>query len=273
MVAAASGAGAVVGTVAAPVLGTSTVVGTAGGFLLAEAAAGATEQVTLNALQGDPWHQDVLLAAGVSVATFGVVNAAMVRALPAPVPPRAFLPGPTVALPSTAAATPTRVFYGMPNGQLGAGLPRTFYRAPNGALATSVWDLDTLLRGAMLRGTVVENRIGRSPALVQNFPVIDRWENGIATSIKSINLHARRYRTNSRLRSQVRGFIDEMAAYRGQPIPIGGIVIRPHQIRGRAVDLAIPLGGTQAQLDELVLLQAYARSRTNPVILNIIPIR
>ncbi len=64
---------------AAPVLGTSTVVGTAGGFILAEAAAGATEQVTLNALQGAPWHQDVLLAAGVSVATFGVVNAAMVR--------------------------------------------------------------------------------------------------------------------------------------------------------------------------------------------------
>jgi RHS repeat-associated protein len=57
MVAAASGAGAVVGTVAAPVLGTSTVVGTAGGFILAEAAAGATEQVTLNALQGAPSYK------------------------------------------------------------------------------------------------------------------------------------------------------------------------------------------------------------------------
>jgi RHS repeat-associated protein len=48
--------------------------------------------------------------------------------------------------------------------------------------ARSVWEMNPLQRG-----TEIENMLGRSPELPRNFPVIDRFANGVATSIKSID--------------------------------------------------------------------------------------
>lgn len=49
------------------------------------------------------------------------------------------------------------------------------------------------------RGVAIENMLGRSPQLAQNFPVIDRWNNGVATSIKSIDLMAKSYQNTGTL--------------------------------------------------------------------------
>ncbi len=131
----------------------------------------------------------------------------------------------------------------------------------------SVWSLNPFQRGQ-----AIENMLGRSSQLTQNFPVIDRFENGVATSIKSIDLAAKTYQNVDALKSVVTGYVDKMANYQGQARAWGGVRILPWQITGRAVDLAIPSSGvTKAQLDALLALQRYAQSVG--VTLNIIPIQ
>ncbi len=134
---------------------------------------------------------------------------------------------------------------------------------------SSIWTLPPLERGIE-----AEKIIGRSPFLVQNFPKIDRFVNGVATSIKSIDLNAASYQNIGNLTRTVNGYIETMSRYQGQPTLWGGVRILPNQITGRAVDLAIPASGvTQAQLAALQALQQTASKLGNTgVTLNIIPI-
>lgn len=110
--------------------------------------------------------------------------------------------------------------------------------------AQSVWKLDTLKRGQE-----IERMLGRSPQLSQNFPVIDRFENGVATSIKSIDLGARSYQNIGTLTSTVRGYANELAGWRGTTW--AGTQIDAHQIISRELLLAIPQNATEAQLAAL----------------------
>jgi RHS repeat-associated protein len=122
--------------------------------------------------------------------------------------------------------------------------------------ARSIWDLHPWERGVK-----IEEALGRSPELVQNFPTIDRFEDGVATSIKSINLAGKSYQNISNLNRAVKSYIDTMASYQGQPQPWGGVSIESWEITGRAVDLAVPASGvTNAQLNALQNLQQYAQS-------------
>lgn len=100
--------------------------------------------------------------------------------------------------------------------------------------------------------------------------MIDRFENGVATSIKSIDLNAASYQNIATLNRTVTKSIDTMATYQGQSSPWGGVRILPFQVTATAVDLAIPAtGASPAQLAALLQLQQYAESVG--VILNIIP--
>jgi hypothetical protein len=74
----------------------------------------------------------------------------------------------------------------------------------------SVWKLDPLQRGQE-----IERMLGRSPQLTQNFPVIDRFENGIATSIKSIDQGAKSYQNIGQLTSTIKGYVTELANWQG----------------------------------------------------------
>jgi hypothetical protein len=56
------------------------------------------------------------------------------------------------------------------------------------------------------RGNLIENLLGRSPNLAQNFPVIDRFKNGLATSIKSLDLGAKSYQNLTTLPQTVEGY-------------------------------------------------------------------
>ncbi|MFZ2487005.1 MAG: RHS repeat-associated core domain-containing protein [Anaerolineae bacterium] len=116
----------------------------------------------------------------------------------------------------------------------------------------SVWKLDPLKRGQE-----IERMLGRSPQLSQNFPVIDRFENGVATSIKSIDLGARSYQSIGRLTSTVRGYVNELANWQGVR-QWGGVSIDKGMITARELQLAIPQGATDAQLLALRQLQQWA---------------
>ena len=89
-----------------------------------------------------------------------------------------------------------------------------------------------------VRGRMIENFLNRFvPAgsrLATNFPTIDRFLSGVATSIKSVNLRAATYATPANLRSLLTGYVNRMARYAGTgPAGWAGVVIRPGDITAR----------------------------------------
>jgi len=129
----------------------------------------------------------------------------------------------------------------------------------------SVWKLDPLKRGQE-----IEKMLGRSPQLTQNFPVIDRFENGVATSIKSIDLGAKSYQNIGQLTSTVKGYVGELANWQGVR-QWGDVSIDNNMITARELLLAIPQGATQAQLTALQQLQQWASTVGVTVNVTVIP--
>ncbi|HWO26385.1 MAG TPA: hypothetical protein VNO30_46975, partial [Kofleriaceae bacterium] len=115
-----------------------------------------------------------------------------------------------------------------------------------------VWGLPPVVRGNQ-----IEKALGRN--LPANFPVIDRWANGVATSIKSIDLSAPTFQNAATLSRTVRGYIDKLAAFNGKAW--GKFVVDRTEITGRALEIAIPAGvGTVAQQAALSSMVQYGRN-------------
>ncbi len=140
-------------------------------------------------------------------------------------------------------------------------------RGTQGAAQTvqSVWRLDPLRRGQE-----IERLLGRSPQLSQNFPVIDRFENGVATSIKSVDLGAKSYQNIGTLTNTVRGYVSELANWQGVR-SWGNFGIGPNDIRARELLLAIPSGATEAQMAALRALQQWAANVGVVVNVTVVP--
>ena len=114
-----------------------------------------------------------------------------------------------------------------------------------------VWSLDNLQRGNRIRTVFGEN-------LPYNFPVISRFDSGIAVMIKSMDLTAASYQDRTIVKEQITGYIKILAVYRGQEEPWGskGIVIGQKDIREKRLILVIPKNPVSPQiklaLDECV---------------------
>ncbi len=105
--------------------------------------------------------------------------------------------------------------------------------------AAAAWKL-----GWAARGIYFSERLGAN--LPANFPVIDSFVNGVVTSIKSIDLNAVTYQNVAALTYRLNQYIDRLALFEGDEV--GAIVIRPADIDGRVLSLAVPKGAmTQAQ--------------------------
>ncbi len=117
----------------------------------------------------------------------------------------------------------------------------------------SVWQLRPWERGRVIEGT-----LGRSPELAENFPTIDRFENGVATSIKSIDLNAASYQNPARLSSTVMRYLNTLARWNGQQRPWGNIQISPADVQEKVLELAVPPGASPSQWRTLVQLQQTA---------------
>ncbi len=136
-------------------------------------------------------------------------------------------------------------------GWWGAAASSTVVAQPIVQRASGVWQLPLFQRGTAIHQMLGEN-------LPPNFPVIDRFINGVATSIKSINLGSPTYQNIGKLISKIQGYIDILASFSGAMR--GNIRITMPQITGRVLELAIPPGATPAQLAALQQLQHYASS-------------
>ncbi|QDU55280.1 endonuclease toxin domain-containing protein [Aeoliella mucimassa] len=116
---------------------------------------------------------------------------------------------------------------------------------PSGSMATSktaltgrrifnknsVWKM-----GAGNRGFAVEAKLGGN--LPNGFKTIDRFKDGVATSIKSIDLTSKTYQDCHQLNKLIDGYIDLMAVYKGGER--AGKVIRASDITSRSLEIAIP---------------------------------
>ncbi len=101
----------------------------------------------------------------------------------------------------------------------------------NGEPPPNVWEL-----GWGARGVAAERMRGTS--LPQNFPTIDRFANGIAISIKSIDLNAPSYQEPWRLEARINYYVNRLAAFNGARLM--DVRIKPQEISGRSLDLIVP---------------------------------
>ena len=145
---------------------------------------------------------------------------------------------------------PRRDLASTPTAEPATAPPAAEAVAPNNR---GVWEL-----GPGPRGEAIEGRLGQN--LPQNFPTIDRFENGVATSIKSMDLSGSSYLDPANITRVGQGYIDKVAGFQGRNW--AGTNIRPGDVTGRGLDLAVPPGtATPGQQQALQGLIGYGKQR------------
>lgn len=118
------------------------------------------------------------------------------------------------------------------------------------------------------RGLEIEAQLGGN--LPRSFPTIDKFENGVATSIKSVDLAAPTYQSSGALTSKLKGYVDKVAGFRGDSWD--GTVVRARDITDRALQVAIQPGvASPAQLTVLDQLRQYAATKGVQLIISEVP--
>ena len=126
--------------------------------------------------------------------------------------------------------------------------------------AKGAWSLNPFDRGKSLEATL--------KGWGTNFPVIDMYDDATKTitSIKSLDLNAKSYKSGNAVYNRVKGYIDDLSNFKGKDY--GGRSVPENGIESRVLKLAIPEGATQSQQDQLKRLIDYAQQ--NNVQLNIV---
>ena len=107
----------------------------------------------------------------------------------------------------------------------------------------------------LARGRAVEQAWENLPS---NFPTIDRFANGVATSIKSIDLNAATYQDAAALTSKVNGYVDSVAGFNGRVL--ANRTINAADVTVRQLQLAVPPGGMSAA-QQAVIRAATTRAQ------------
>jgi RHS repeat-associated protein len=108
---------------------------------------------------------------------------------------------------------------------------------PGERLIGSAWKL-----GNFARGIAIETALGKN--LAAGFPVIDKFLNGTATSIKSIDLTAKTYQDTAKLAGTLDKYVDKVANFNGARY--GTDVVKGSEITARELQVAIPKGSMSA---------------------------
>jgi hypothetical protein len=136
--------------------------------------------------------------------------------------------------------------------------------APATAATEAISDVWKLGWGS--RGVKIEQALGKN--LGPTFPVIDTFENGVATSIKSIDLTSATYQDTGRLLARINAYSFKLSKFNGAKR--GKDFVDGASIESRVLDIAVPkvkLTGEQRAAIEM----ARAQAKQYGVTLNIIP--
>jgi hypothetical protein len=118
--------------------------------------------------------------------------------------------------------------------------------------ASAAWELGWAARGIYIS----EQRGANLPAL---FPGVDKWLDGVATSIKSIDLTAATYQDATRLTYRLNDYVNKLVFFEGADFGIWEI--EPSAINGRVLDLVVPKGSmTAAQRTAIEAAKLRARA-------------
>jgi hypothetical protein len=127
-----------------------------------------------------------------------------------------------------------------------------FPPAAGAEAASATWELGWAARGIYIS----EQRGANLPAL---FPVVDKWLDGVATSIKSIDLRAATYQDATRLTYRLNDYINKLIFFDGASF--GDYQIEASAINGRMLDLVVPKGNmTAAQRAAISAAKARAKA-------------
>ena len=129
--------------------------------------------------------------------------------------------------------------------------------------ASGYWDLNPFQRGKKIEIDLNKN-------LPDPYKTIDKYENGIAISIKSLDVDAKTYQNISKLKNRLKKYIDDLHDFQGYSMggwDIGN-VSGGLPINSKRLDLAIPHSGTPTQVAAFNDMITYAASKN--VNLNII---
>jgi RHS repeat-associated protein len=118
--------------------------------------------------------------------------------------------------------------------------------------AVSIWGLAN-------RGLLIEKALGGN--LPYGFQTIDKVANGVATSIKSIDVTAKSYQKNGAILSKLKGYINDLAGFtRGER---GGVVVRQGiEFESKAIEVAIQPGkASLSQWEQIGKAMKYAKDQ------------
>jgi hypothetical protein len=108
--------------------------------------------------------------------------------------------------------------------------------------ASGFWKLGWAKRGQQIEEALTADAPEtRTPP---NFPVIDQWANGVATSYKSIDLTAATYQDAGRLTYRVSNYVGKLADFNGASF--NGTVVEGEKIATRVLNLVVPKGSMTA---------------------------
>jgi hypothetical protein len=146
---------------------------------------------------------------------------------------------------------------------IGATLPFLAMLPPaaGAEAASAAWELGWAARGIYIS----EQRGANLPAL---FPGVDKWLDGVATSIKSIDLTAATYQDATRLTYRLNDYVNKLIFFDGASF--GDYQIEASSINGRVLDLVVPKGNMTAA-QRAAISAAKARAKAFGVELTVTP--
>ncbi|MBX9977731.1 MAG: hypothetical protein K2X98_05755 [Alphaproteobacteria bacterium] len=99
-------------------------------------------------------------------------------------------------------------------------------------------------KGPVVRSEIIEKKLGQN--LHQNFPTVDKFKDGVVTSINSVDLKAPTYQNTTKLSHKPRTYVDKVTGFKGGEVNDFNRIYS-HKIRGRALEIAIPHCASAAQ--------------------------
>jgi len=119
----------------------------------------------------------------------------------------------------------------------------------------SIWKMGWAARGRAFEEMASGGKLIKS----SNFPTIDMFEDGVATSIKSIDLGAPTYRNIGKLQSKLNSYVDKVSNFNGAIH--AGIEIPGSHVTARALVVGVPNGVSMAQSAVLQRVISYGEAK------------
>ncbi len=120
--------------------------------------------------------------------------------------------------------------------------------------AGSVWNLNRFARGRS-----IERTLGANQQWASNFPVIDKIQDGAATSIKSLDLTGKSYQKGNNLLNTLKGYINKLDNFGGRVEWAGDVVEEGVDYTSKTLELAVETGqGTAEQWEQIGKAIDYA---------------